>query len=248
MRRRTFISSVSGVVALPLAARGQQSGKLPTLGFLGSNNSAAQSQMIAVFLQRLRDLGWTEGRTIAIEYRWAEGRAERAAQIAADFVRLKVDVILTSGTENVIEVKQATSTIPIVFAAAADPVSTGLVASLAKPAGNITGLSTQQTDLAGKCIELLREAVPGLRRLGVLVPGGSPGAALDLREVQASARALGLETVPIDIRGAEDITRGFETLGGHVDGLLTKPCRVISAYRGKADSIQVLLLVSGAAS
>jgi putative ABC transport system substrate-binding protein len=157
MKRREFITLVGGVaVAWPLAARAQQAAKLPTIGFLGSGTPSAESQWVAPFVQRLRELGWIEGRTVAIEYRWAEGRAERAAEIAAEFVRLKVDVIVTYATTPALAAKQATSVIPIVLATSGDPLGTGLVASLARPGGNVTGSSIQQTDLAGKRLELLR--------------------------------------------------------------------------------------------
>src|SRR5438874_5595598 len=161
MRRREFITLLGGAAAAwPLAARAQQAGKLPTIGLLGATTPAAQSQLTAAFVQRLRELGWIEGRTVTIEYRWAEGRSERAAEIAVEFVRLKVDVILTQNTPPVLAAKQATSVIPIVFASAGDPVGTGIVASLARPGGNITGLSGQATDTAAKRLELLREVVP----------------------------------------------------------------------------------------
>ena len=143
-------------------------GKRPTIGFLGGTTAALSSQITAAFSQRLRELGWVEGRTIAIEYRWAEGRSERFAEIAAEFVRLKVDLILTTGDEQSLVAKQATSTIPVVFAIARDPVGIGLVASLARPGGNVTGLSNQLTDAAGKRVGLLHEAVPGLRRLAIM--------------------------------------------------------------------------------
>ena len=143
-------------------------GKLPTIGFLGSATSATQGQWVAAFVQHLRELGWIEGRTIAIEFRWAGGRTERYAEIAAEFVRLKVDVIVTYSTWPVLAAKQATSVIPIVFAAANDPVGANLVASLARPGGNVTGLSVQQADVAGKKLELLREVVPGLRHLAIM--------------------------------------------------------------------------------
>ena len=147
---------------------------MPTIGFLGANAASAQTQWTAAFVQRLRELGWIEGRTVSIEYRWAEGRSERYTEIAAEFVRLKVDVIVTAGNEAAIAAKQATSVIPIVFAVAGDPVGTGLVASLARPGGNVTGLSLQFTDLAGKRLELLREVIPGLRRLAIMANIGSP--------------------------------------------------------------------------
>src|SRR5262245_52080391 len=149
--RRQFIALLGGAAAMwPLAARTQQPTKLPSVGYLGSATPATQGQWAAAFVQRLRELGWIEGRTIAVEYRWAEGRDQRAAEIAAEFVQRKVDVIVTSGTGMVLAAKQATSVIPIVFAAAGDPVGTGLVASLARSGGNVTGLSIQQTDLAAK--------------------------------------------------------------------------------------------------
>jgi putative tryptophan/tyrosine transport system substrate-binding protein len=162
--------------------------------------------------------GWIEGRTLAIEYRWSEGRTERAAEIAAEFVRLKVDVMVTAGTANVIAAKQVTSVIPIVFASAGDPVGTGLVASLARPGGNVTGLSNQSTDLAAKRIELLREVVPGLRRLAIMTYGG-PIAMLEAGEAHAAALTLGLEAVTLEIRQAEDITTAFETLRGRAEAL-----------------------------
>ena len=170
-------------------------------------------------MQRLRELGWIEGRTIAIDYRWAEGRSERFAEIAAEFVQLKVDVIVTSGTRRSLAAKQATSVIPIVFAVAGDPVGSGLVASLARPGGNVTGLSIQSADLVGKRLELLREVVPGLRRLAILANVGNPAAVLEMSEVQAAARTLGLEVVTLEIRRAEDIVPAFEALKGRADAL-----------------------------
>src|SRR6059036_818625 len=168
VKRRQFITLLGGAaVAWPLAARAQQPGKLPTIGFLGQSTRSAGSEWVAAFVQRLRELGWNEGRTIVIEYRWGEGREERFAEVAAEFVRLKADVIVTSGTLAVMAAKQATSVIPIVFATAGDPVGNQLVASLARPGGNATGLSVQSSELAGKRIELLREVVPGLRRLAI---------------------------------------------------------------------------------
>jgi putative ABC transport system substrate-binding protein len=143
MKRRAFISLLGGAAAWPLAARAQQPGKLPTIGFFGQTTRSAASEWVAAFVQRLRELGWIEGRTITIEDRWSEGRAERFVQIATEFVRLKVDVIVTSGTPQVLATKQATSVIPIVFARVGDPVANGLVASLARPGGNVTGLSSQ---------------------------------------------------------------------------------------------------------
>ena len=213
MRRREFVALVGGAaVGWPLAARAQQPAKLPTIGYLGSNVASVDSRRLPGFAQRLRELGWVEGRTIAIQYRWAEGRNERFAEIAAEFVRLSVNVIVTNATAPTAAAKQATSVIPIVFAAAADPVATGLVASLGHPGGNVTGLSMQGTDTTSKRLELLREVVPHLRRLAVLGNGGSPNVALEIGEVQAAARTLGIVVVTFDIRRAEDIAPALEAL------------------------------------
>src|SRR5262245_16993972 len=208
VKRREFITLLGGTAAWPLAAHAQQ--KLPTIGYLGSGTRATQGEWAAAFVQRLRELGWIDARTVAIEYRWAQGRDERAAEIAAEFVRRKVDVIVTSGTPVIVAIKQATSVIPIVFAAAGDPVGTGLVASLARPGGNATGLSLQQTETTGKRLELLREVVPGLGRLAILGNVGNPLSVLELGEVQAAARALGLEVITLEIRRGEDIAPAFE--------------------------------------
>jgi putative ABC transport system substrate-binding protein len=175
MRRREFMAALGGAAAWPLAVRAQQPAKLPTIGLLGASTPSAWSQWVAAFVQRLRDLGWIEGRTIAIEFRWAEGRTERYTEIATEFVRLKVDVIVTTGGA-VLATMQATSVIPIVFALALDPVGSGMVKSLARPGGNVTGLSLQSTDLSGKRLELLREVVPSLRRLAIMANASYPAA------------------------------------------------------------------------
>ena len=197
MRRREFITLLGGAAAAwPLAARAQQQvGKLPTIGFLGADASAF-SPWTAAFVAHLRELGWIENRNVAIEYRWSEGRTERYAEIAAEFVRLKVDVIVTVGSA-VPTVRQATSVIPIVFAVAIDPVGSGLVASLAKPGGNVTGLSLQAANLAGKRIELLREVVPQLRRLAIIFNAGNAQPVLEMGETEAAARSLGIEVAPL---------------------------------------------------
>jgi putative ABC transport system substrate-binding protein len=191
----------------------------------------------AVFVQRLRELGWIEGRTIAIEYRWAEGSSERAAEIALEFVRLKVDVIATSGGPNVAAAKRETSVIPIVFAAAGDPVASGFVASLARPGGNVTGLSNQQTDTAGKRLELLREVVPGLRRLAILGLVGNTAIVQEIGEVQAAARTLGLEVVTSEIQRAEDIAPAFEALKGRAEALYVCSDPLVSTNRIRINTL-----------
>jgi putative ABC transport system substrate-binding protein len=218
LRRRELITLLGGAAAWPLAARAQQPA-MPVVGYLGATTPSAESQRIAAFVRRLRELGWIDGRTIAIEYRWAEGRPERAADIAAEFVRLKVDVLVTYGTVLVIAAKQATPIIPIIFAVAGDPVGTGVVASLARPGGNVTGVSLQKTDLAGKRLELLREVVPTLHRLAILANVGNSAIEPEVREVQAGAGTLGLDVATSEIRRAEDIASAFEALRGRAEAL-----------------------------
>src|SRR6516165_4374570 len=212
--RRKFLATLGGAAAArPLAARAQQPAKLPTIGYLGTAAASAWAPWTAAFVQRLHELGWIDGRTVAIQYRWAEGRSERLAEIAAEFVRLKVDVIVTGGNAAV-AAKQASSVIPIVFALVDDPVGSGLVASLARPGGNVTGLSMQSTDLAGKRLALLREVVPGLRRLAIMANVDYPAAVQEMGEIQAAAGTLGLDVATFELRRAEDIAPAFEALKG----------------------------------
>jgi putative ABC transport system substrate-binding protein len=220
MKRRELLGVLGGAAAFawPLVAHGQQPRKLPTIGFLGAATRSAWSPWVADFVQRLGELGWIEGRTVAIEYRWADARNERFAEITAEFVRIKVDIIVTAGTA-VVTAMRETSTIPIVFALAVDPLGMGLVGSLARPGGNITGLSLQAPDLAGKRLELLREVVPNLRRLAVMAHVGNPQVLLETREVQAAASMLGLSVVLSEIRQAEDIAPAFKVLDGRADAL-----------------------------
>ena len=186
MRRREFLSVLSSAVSWPIVVHAQTP-KLRTIGFLGTDatNWAAWT---AAFVARMRELGWIERSTIAIEYRWSEGRSERVVEVAAEFVRLKVDVIVSYGTA-IPSLMQATSTIPIVFAIAIDPVGAGLVASLGRPGGNVTGVSSQQTDIAGKRLDLLHEVVPDLRHLVIMANVANSQAALEMGEVQAAARS-----------------------------------------------------------
>jgi putative ABC transport system substrate-binding protein len=230
MRRREFITLVVGAAATwPLTAPAQQTGKPPIVGFLGASASGF-APWAAAFVARMRELGWVEGRTIAIEYRWSEGRPERYAEIAAEFVRLKVDVILTVGSAVPI-VKQATTVIPIVFAVAIDPVGSGLVASLAKPGGNVTGLSIQANELAGKRLELLREVMPELHRLAIVFNADNTQPVLEMGETQAEARRLGLEITPLAIRRAEDIAPAFHDLRTRADAVYVAIDQLIVANR-----------------
>jgi putative tryptophan/tyrosine transport system substrate-binding protein len=217
MKRRELIALLGGAAAgssllWPLAARPQQPAKLPTIGLLGA--TAPAPGWIAAFVGRLRDHGWIEGQNVAIEYRWAENRIERFPEFAAEFVQLKVDVIVTGGTPAVLALKQATAAIPIVFMSAGDPVAYGLVASLARPGGNVTGLSPMYADLVGKRLELLREVVPGLGRLAVMANVGFRDAVQEMSDVRAIANAFGLEVSPSEIRRPEDISLAFEAIKG----------------------------------
>jgi len=201
-------------------ARAQQpAGKLPTVGLIGPNSETLDRPRIAAFVQRLGELGWVEGRTIMIDYRSAEGVFERAGEIAADFVRRKVDVIVTGGDAQVLASKRATATIPIVFAAAGDPVGNGLVGSLARPGGNVTGRSLQLTDTAGKRLELLREITTDLRRVALFGNFANPTVALERDAAQAAARTLGLDTASMEIRRAEDIPAAIEQIAGRAEAL-----------------------------
>jgi putative ABC transport system substrate-binding protein len=229
LKRREIIALLGcGAGGLLLVARAQPSRKLPAIGFLGADASG-WSPWTAAFVQRLAELGWIDGRTITIDYRWSEGRREHDIEVAAEFVRRKVDVIVSHGAA-VPTLKQATSAIPIVFAIALDPVGTGLVTNLARPGGNVTGLSRQSNDLGAKRLQLLHEAVPQLRRLAIMTMPTS-GAELEMEEVQTAARTLGIEVVLLKIGRADDIAPSFAALKGQVDALYVVTNALIGANR-----------------
>ena len=200
-------------------ARSSRAGCRPS-GFLGPTTPAAQPEWTAGFVPRLRELGWVEGSTVVIESRWAEGRSERFAEIAAEFVRLKVDTIVTSGAVAVLAAKAVTTVVPIIFVGAGDPVGNGLVASLARPGGNVTGQSVQQPDSAGKRLELLREVLPDLRSLAIMTKVDAPASVRETDELRSMASALGLQVIVIEIRRAEDIAPGFARTHGSPAGAL----------------------------
>jgi putative tryptophan/tyrosine transport system substrate-binding protein len=230
MRRREFIALLGGTAAAwPLAARAQQAGKLPMIGLIGADPTS-WGPWTAAFAARLRELGWIEGRTVAIEYRWTEGRPERPAEFAAEFARLNADIIVTNSS-SAPTVKQATSTIPIVFVLGNDPLGSGLVANLARPGGNVTGLSIQQTDIAGKRLQLLSEVVPRLRRLAVIADANFPEGVREIGEVQAAARTLGLEVATHEIRRPEDIAPAFEAIRDRADALYVVVNALFNANR-----------------
>ena len=239
LKRREFITLIGGAtVGWPLVVRAQD--KLPTIGFLGSGTPSSQKEQLTAFVQRLGELGWTEGRNVTTAYRWAEGRAERYAEIAEEFVQLKVDVIVASGGTSVIAAKRATSAIPIVFPVVNDPLGSGLVASLARPGGNITGLSLQNPDLAGKRLDLLREVVPGLRRLAIMVSVGNPGAVGELNDVQAMLRKIGLASVPVEIQSAGDIAPKLQAVRAGADALYVCSDAITIANRAQIAALALV--------
>jgi putative ABC transport system substrate-binding protein len=218
VKRREFITLLGGAVAAwPVAARAQPA-KMPTVGFLGAPEASAWNTELAAFVQRLHELGWVEGRTVGIERRWGEGISHRYADLAAELVRLKVDVIVTGGAAAP-AAKLATSVIPIVFAVASDPVAEGLVASLARPGGNVTGLSVQAPELAGKRVELLRELLPGLRHLAIMGQADYRSAVIEMAEVEGAARRLGLDATRLEIYRVDDIALAIAPLKGYADAL-----------------------------
>jgi putative ABC transport system substrate-binding protein len=234
MRRREFLGAFGSAAAWPVVVRAQPAlGKAPIVGFLGGAVSA-WGPWASAFSTQLRELGWIDGRTIAVEYRWDEGRRERVTEIVAEFMRLKTDVIVAGGTAAP-TVKQATSDIPIIFVLATDPVGSGLVTSLARPGANVTGLSNQSADLAGKRLELLREIVPRLRRVAILANDGPNQATLEMERAEKAAGMLGLDVALLKIRRAEDIAALFETL--KADALYVVPDNLVSASRTRINTL-----------
>jgi putative ABC transport system substrate-binding protein len=235
LQRREFITLLGGTaVAWPLAARAQPS-RRPTLGLIIPGSPASYSQRVAALVQRLRELGWLDGQTITIEYRWAA--TQRFDDIAAEFVRSKVDVIFTSGTPPTVAAKKATSEIPIVFAPAGDPLASGLVVSLARPGGNVTGLSNQTADISGKRVELLRELAGQVRRLAVMFKSDNESAASEMRQVKMAASMIGIEMVPLEIGQADDIGPAFETLKGQADALYVVIDSLVTTHANRVNTL-----------
>jgi putative tryptophan/tyrosine transport system substrate-binding protein len=237
MRRRDFIAGGTATVVLSVSALAEQSHRRPTIGFLGAASPELAAPWVAAFVRRLGELGWIEGRDIAIEYRWAEASPERYSEIATELANRNVDVIVTWASAPVLAAKRATTTIPIVFAAQMDPVGAGVVASLARPGGNVTGMSIQQTDTAGKRVELLREVVPKLARLAVMANSSAPGAMIEMHEVATTARSLGLDVVPIEIRQAGEIFSDIESIKDRADALYVATDPLIFSNRIKINAM-----------
>jgi putative ABC transport system substrate-binding protein len=210
MKRREFITLLGGATAWPLVARAQ--GGIPRVGFMGNSTAALEVNLVDSFREGLRELGYEEGRNIAIEYRWADGRYERFAALVAELIAAKVDVIVTAGTPAALAVKKATSTVPLVMVAVGDPVGTGLVPSLARPDGNLTGLSSVAPDLEGKRLELLREIVPSVSRIAVFINSVNPFHATSMRQAQSAGKTLGVKVQQYDIRKSEDLDGAFAAI------------------------------------
>jgi len=232
--RRAFMSALAGGgLAAPLAAEAQQAAKAPRIGYLSPLSPSSDSTRIEAFRQGLRDLGYVEGQNIAIEYRYAEEKFDRLPDLAAELVRLKVDVIVAASTPGIRAAKNATSTIPIIMTLSADPVPTGLVSSLARPGGNITGLSLVSGELSGKRLGLLKEVVPNLSRVAVLFDPANPASLFQLRETEAAAKVLGVQLQPLEVRGSNpDFERAFQaTTRGGAGALITPDDLVILVHR-----------------
>jgi putative ABC transport system substrate-binding protein len=220
MRRRDFITLIGGAAAAcsvswPRAARSEQAGKVARIGFLGTSSLSLERHVVDAFRQRLSELGNVEGRNVAIEYRWAEGQDNRLPPLAAELVRLRPDVIVTTGTPGTLAAKRATTTIPIVFASSGNPVNGGLVASFSRPGGNVTGFTISGPELEGKRVQLLKEAVAGLSRAAVVWNPSNPGLLDFYQQIRAAAAALNLTLQPVvEVRSADDFVGAFATIAG----------------------------------
>ena len=243
MRRRDFLKALSGAAMAPLVwpndALAQQARPSATIGFLGAATPTIWSANVTAFQNRLGELDWIDGRNVSIEYRWAQGRDDRYAEFASEFVQRKVDIIVTAGTTAVIALKKATSAIPIVFAAAGDPVRTGLVSSLSRPGGNVTGLSNLQTDLGGRRLSLLREIQPNVKRVAVLGNVDSPLIALEMEGVKEDGARLGLETFKLHVTKAEEIVPAIQSLKGVADALYICSDPFLTTHRVRINTLAI---------
>jgi putative ABC transport system substrate-binding protein len=235
MRARTIarlVLCVLGLLTVPLAATAQQAGEIATIGYLGNASPALEANLVDAFREGLRQLGYVEGHNLVIKYQWAEGQQERHAVLAQELVRLQPDVILTAGTPGTLAAKHTTQSIPIVTAIAGDPVAAGLVASLAQPGGNVTGLSTLAAELEGKRLELFKQAVPTLSRVVALLNPANPFTTIAWQAMQPAAAALGVQLQPVEVRGPQDLDRALTTVKeARPDGLIIVPDRFLLTYR-----------------
>jgi putative ABC transport system substrate-binding protein len=241
--RRAFLAALGGAAAMPLAARAQRAGTHRVVGVLGPATPASWQLWSARFERRLHELGWVKGGNLTVEYRWSDGHNERLPALATELVRSRADVIVTTGT-GVSAARRATSDIPIVFAIGRDPIGDGLVASLARPDGNVTGLSTQATDLAGKRLSLLREIVPGVRKLAILNEIEDQASLHERREAEAAAHALGLAVVAADIRRLDDdLVSLFKELKGRADAIYCGSGGLVTVRRSQIFSLALASLL-----
>lgn len=240
MRRRDFLLLLAAAVAAPAAAMAQQVGKRPRIGFLGNSTASLEANLLNPFRDGLREFGYVEGQNVSIEYRWAEGSYGRLPALIAELIAAKVDVIVTAGTPAALAVRKATTTIPLVMVAVGDPVGSGLVASLARPGGNATGLTSITPELEGKRLELIREAFPGVTRLGVLWNPNNAYQIHDEQEVQAAARSLRLPILSLAVRTADDIDPAFATIRAEkADAILVLADRLFLHNRTRIDDLVV---------
>lgn len=212
MKRREFVALLGGAVAFARPARAQQAAKVPRIGFLGNSTAALEANLVEPFREGLRDLGYVEGRNILIEYRWAEGQYERFPTLIAELIALKVDVIVTAGTPASVAVKKATTSVPVVMVAVGDPVATGLVASLARPGGNVTGLTSIAEEMEGKRLELLREVIPNISHVAVLWNPVNPVFKRALDELQAAATVMRIKILSLGVRASDQFEDAFAAI------------------------------------
>ena len=234
MNRRAFLGTLSGgLLAAPLAAEAQPAGKVPRIGFLSTTSSSDRPALVDAFRQRLRELGWVEGQNVVIDYRYAEDRVERLPGLAAELVRLKVDLIVSWGTQGVTAAKNATETIPIVMIAVRDPVGTGLIASLVRPGGNVTGVSGYAgLEIVARQLELLKETVPKIRRVAILSNPANAYHQLAIREVNVAARSLGVQLQLLEARGPNEFDGAFAAMAKErVGALLVLSDAIFGSHR-----------------
>ena len=239
--RKVFLLSFAlGFLAVPLSVDSQQPAKIPRIGFVASGSPSTNPHLIEAFRQGLRGLGWAEGQNLAIEYRWAEGRLERLPDLASELVRLKVDMIVAVATPGAGAARHATGTIPIVMVGVGDPVGLGYVASLARPGGNVTGLSSLTVDLGPKRLGLLKETIPRASRVNVMWNPGDPARALEFKETQAAAGSLGLRLHPTEVRSLDEIEGAFAAMArDRTDALIVQQDPFTIAHRARIADLAV---------
>ena len=234
MERRAFLAGAASLLAAPLAAEAQVPGKVPHVGYVFARVSSADQRLWDAARQGLRELGYVEGQNITLEVRWAEGRTERLPELVAELVRVKVDILVVATTPGALAAKNETRTIPIVFVAVADPVRSGLVAGLARPGGNLTGLSPLNPEISGKRLELLKESLPSISRVATLTNPGNPSHAIFWRETHTAAQTLGLQLQQIRVRAPEDFDEAFRAAArGRADALLAFDDPLTAGHRAR---------------